>query len=375
MKLRKKGILASAVTAGLFIILAALFGVGELVVSGMTADLHALYAGERWAPEEPYATITLHTDEDAALGRNQAERYAASIESALLQNSIESTGNSSVWAYTYYTETLLDVNGPKAAGKIQTMAAAGSFFTFHPLDFRYGAPFSADDRSLPYVAVLDEEAAWQLFGAVDVVGMEMEVGGQTVTVTGIVRRERDTAAYTKAYGDSPRMYMSYFGYENIFGAADNITTYEAVLPNPVKSFALNIFRTAVNVQEDQTVLQENSARYTFANRFARMQELPYMGMRNDRIMYPYFENELRVIDYRTSVWMTAEITVGVLAVLSLLVSIILLFASGFSVPLLIKLGWQRGEAAWKQHRQNTGSRRRHHRRKKHRPETRGISGV
>ena len=93
------------------------------------------------------------------------------------------------------------------------------------------------------------------------------------------------------------------------------------------------------------------------------------------VIIPYFENELRVIDYRTSVWMTAEIAVGVLAVLSLLVSIILLFASGFSVPLLIKLGWQRGEAAWKQHRQNTGSRRRHHRRKKHRPETRGISGV
>ena len=343
MKLHKKGLLASAFSGLFCILMAVLFAVGEGIAAGLTGDLDTLSAGERWsAAGEPYASITLHTDTDNALSRNQVESYAMAIDTALLNASIASEGSGSIWTYSYFAEDLVSVTGPKATASFRTMAAGGSFFTFHPLEFVYGAPF-VYDRSLPDGIVLDEDAAWRIFGAVDVVGMTVQIGGRDMTVTGIVRKERDSEAYEKAYGDIPRMYMSYYGYERIFGEGNTITTYETVLPNPVKSFAMNIFETAVQIREDSMVVRENSERYTLVNRFNRMTEIPYMGMRNDRIIYPYFENELQVTDYQTSVWMILQTAAGGGAVLGLLVSIICLFASGFSPAAILKTGWRKLE--------------------------------
>lgn len=368
MKLHQKGIRFSGFCAILCVVFALLFAIGEGIAAGLTIDLDALNAGDRWsATGEPYATLTLHTDTENALSRNQIESYAYSIDNALLNESIESSENGSVWTYCYYTEKVLSVKGSKATASLTVMATGGNFYTFHPLQFRYGAPY-VYDKALPDGVVLDEDAAWRIFGAIDVVGMTVEIGGRELTVTGIVEKERDTAGFEKAYGEIPRVYMSYYGYENIYGEENNITTYEVTLPNPVKSFAKNIFETAVSINEDHMVLRENSSRYSLVNRFNRMQELPYMGMRNDRIVYPYFENELQVIDYTTSMWMIAQTIAGALVILTLLSAIIALFASGFSVTAVIKMGWKKTESAWeKRHAEKRRKNRRKKRRKRSAP--------
>lgn len=346
MKLHTKGLRFSGISGILCVLFALLFLLGEGIAAILTGDIDALDAGKRWsAAGEPYATLTLHTDTESALSRNQIESYAHSIDTALLNESIDSPENGNAWAYCYFTEDVISVTGPKATASLTTMATGGSFYTFHPLEFRYGAPY-VFDKSLPDGVVLDENAAWRIFGAVDVVGMTVEIGGREMTVTGIVKKERDSAGYEKAYGEIPRVYMSYYGYENIFGEENNITTFEVTLPNPVKAFAKNIFETAVSVNEDHMMLRENSNRYSIVNRFNRMKELPYMGMRSDRIVYPYFENELQVIDYTTSVWMIAQTIAGACAVLTLLAAIIALFASGFSFSGVAKLWWKKAEAAW-----------------------------
>ncbi|MBE6613859.1 MAG: ABC transporter permease [Ruminococcaceae bacterium] len=343
MKLHKKRMLASGISAGVCVLMVLLFLAGEGITGSRIGELDALNAGERWsASGEPYATVTLHTDTDSAMSLMQVESYSAAMNTALLNASIASSENGSVWTYGYYAEDLVSVTGPKATASFRTMAVGGSFFTFHPLEFLYGAPFSYD-RALPDGIVLDEDAAWRVFGSVDVVGMTVQIGGRDMTVTGIVRKERDDPAYEKAYGDIPRMYMSYYGYENIYGERNNITTYEAVLPDPVKSFAMNIFRNAVQINEDTMTVQENSDRYSLKNRFTRMKELPYMGMRNDRIVYPYFENELQVMDYRTAVRMMFQTAAGAFAVLGLLSAVICLFAAGFAPSAILKNGWQKLE--------------------------------
>ena len=362
MKLHKKGMLASGFSAILCVLFVLLFFLGEWTAAGMTRDLDALNAGERWSADgEPYATITLHTASESALSLNQVESYAMAIESGLRSASIESSESGRVWTYSYFAEDLVTVSGPKAQAPLRTIAAGGSFFTFHPLEFVYGAPF-AYDRALPDGIVLDEDAAWRIFGAVDVVGMTVQIGGRDMTVTGIVRHERQTDGYEKAYGEIPRMYMSYYGYEAIFGTDSSITTYEVTLPNPVKAFAMNIFETAVKINEDTMVIRENSDRYSLTNRFNRMKELPFMGMRNDRIVYPYFENELQVTDYFTSVWMIWQTIAASLAVLSLLASLICLFVSGFSFTAILKMAWKKAEKSLEDRKKNKKHKR--HRRKK-----------
>lgn len=364
MKLHKKGLHFAGFSAILCVLFALLFLVGEGVAAGLTKDLDALNAGERWsATGEPYATLTLHTDTENALSRSQIENYAYSIDNALLNESIESAENASVWTYCYYTEDVISVTGPKATASLRIMATGGSFYTFHPLDFLYGAPY-VFDKALPDGVVLDEDAAWRIFGAIDVVGMTVEINGREMTVTGIVQKERTTDGYEKAYGDIPRLYMSYYGYENIYGENSNITTFEATLPDPVKSFAKNIFKTAVSINEDHMVLRENSDRYSLVNRFNRMRELRYMGMRNDSIVYPYFENELQVVDYTTSVWMIAQTIAGACAILTLLSAIIALFASGFSISGVVKLGWKKAEKSWeKRHAEKRRKKRKHKKRR------------
>ena len=188
--------------------------------------------------------------------------------------------------------------------------------------------------------------------------MTIEAGGRELTVTGITRRERDTEAYEKSYGDMPRMYMSYYGYEVIYGEKSNITTLEMALPNPVKGFGMNIFQTAVQVQEDGMIVRENAIRYTLGNRLERMKELPFMGMRNNRVIYPYFENELQVMDYYTSLWMVFQTVVGMASLLCLLVAIISLFASGFSVTGMVRVAVQYLHAKAKKRKREHISRKR-----------------
>jgi len=372
MKLKKKPLFASGLSALLCLFFAALFAIGEAVAMGLTEDLDSLNAGKRWsAAGEPYATIALHTDAASALTRNEVEHYAMSIDTGLLNASIASPENGSAWTYGYFAETTLAVTGPKATAQISTIAAGGSFFTFHPLEFVYGAPFTYD-RTLPDGVVLDEDAAWRIFGAVDVVGMTLETGGRDLTVTGIVRKERNTEGYEKAYGDLPRMYMSYYGYEAITGEMSNITTYEVTLPNPVKSFAMNIFETAVRINEDSMTVRENSARYTFSSRFQRMKEMPYLGMRTDRIIYPYFENELQVTDYRTALWMQYQVAAAVLSLLCLLTAVICLFAGGFSVTGLLKSAFGNLQRKWEEHKRNSPSRKSRKKKTEHKNVTTDI---
>ncbi len=357
MKLHKKGMFVCALSALLFVLFALLFLAGEGAVSLMSADLDALTGGERWSSTgEPYATMALHTDSESALSRNQVESYALAIDNGLLEASMASeTG--SVWTYGYFTETTMSVKGPKSTSMLQTMAVGGSFFTFHPLTFLYGTYFTYD-KSLPYGVVLDEFAAWRVFGAIDVVGMTMEIGGKEFIVTGITTHERDTEGYLRSYGEIPRMYMSYYGYEILTDDnQNNITTLELALPNPVKGFAKNIFDNAVSINEDTMVLRENHQRYSLVNRFQRMKELPFMGMRNDRIVYPCFENELQVVDYTASLWMIAQTVTGGIAILALLVSVISLFLSGFSFGKVGKMAWHRWEGAFDTYMVNQRKRR------------------
>lgn len=328
----------SAVFAGIAVLFLLLFGGSQLICRNLTADLDALNAGERWsASGEEYATLVLHTDNSTALSEYQVENYVSAVGKALEEAAVTSSDRGSVWTYSFYGESTLQLKGPKSSSAANVMYVGGNFFTFHPLEFLYGSPF-AYDPALPDGVVLDDELAWRLFGTLNVVGMEITWNERVLTVTGIVAGERDSAAYEKAYGDTPRMYMSYYGYKAGTYADGGFTTFEVTLPNPVDGFADGIFRGAVQINEDAMVLKENSSRYTFLNRCRIIPTLPYMGMRTDRIVYPYFENELQTLDFHSALWTLAGLICAGLGVLAFLTALISLFCSGFSPTALLKQG-------------------------------------
>ncbi len=344
-KVNTKLLRLSGIFAVIFAASALIIGILEGIVLGISGTIDFIDAGERWsASGDRFAVITLYTEENAALTKDQVDSWIHKTDAALLESSISPKENARSWAYTYAVEKTLAVSGPKAQTTAEVIAAGGDFFVFHPQEFVYGSAF-LNDPSNPNGVVIDEELAWKIFGATDIVGMELTVNGVPFTVSGISRRISDKGIYAYTYGERPRMYMSYAGYIKLYGDEAHITMYEAALPNAVKGFARNIFNGAVSANEETMSVMEASDRFSLLNRYNNMKILKYSWIRENKIEYPYWENEAKVSDYHCAILMIFEVTFAAAAVLSMLLAFILLRISGYTVTDTVKNWYHKIEAS------------------------------
>ena len=342
-KVNKKVLKASGIVALVMIGALLLTGLLELAVLGMKGRLDFLGAGKRWsASGDRFAVVSLYAEQGAGLTGDDAVGWARSIDAGLLEASVTPKEGARSWAYCYAADDTLSVRGTKGSVNAETLAVGGDFFVFHQLSFKYGSGF-LNDESNPMGVVLDRDLAWRVYGAENIIGMTVEIGGEEFVIVGIAERESNSGPYKKAYGDSPRLYMSYAGYRKIGSAG--VTTFEAALPNPVTGFAMNIFKGAVHANESQSVMREVTDRFSLKNRFHNMKELSYAWVSVNKIEYPYWENEARVYDYRAAVLMIFEVFTAAVAVSSLLLSFILLRVSGYSVIQSGKNLWKRASEA------------------------------
>ncbi len=330
---------ASGITALVMIGAALLCGILELCVLGMHNSLDYLGAGKRWSADgERYAVVGMYTEQNAGISPDEAEGWVRSVDSALLEASVTPNEGARSWAWTYGTDAVLPVSGTKGTVNAEVLAVAGDFFVFHQLAFRYGGGF-LNDNSNPMGVVLDRDLAWRVYGAENIVGMTVTVNGEEYTIVGITDRESSSAAYKKAYGDTPRMYMSYRGYAKV--AESGVSFFEAALPNSVRGFAMNIFSSAVRVNEDSSAVLEATDRFSLKNRYDNMKELAYAWVSINKIEFPYWENEARVCDYRAAVMMLFEVAFAAVAGTSLILSFILLRISGWTLTGSVKTLWKR----------------------------------
>ena len=335
-KVNRKQLAASGIAAIVFAVSVVLLGIFEGIVAGMSGSLDFLDAGKRWSADgERFAVLTLYTEESAALSADQVETWLRAIDTKLLESSVTPKENARSWAYTYAAEETMTVTGTRDKASAEVIAAGGDFFVFHPQELVCGS-FFLNDASNPDGVVIDEDLAWKIFGAVNIVGMELTIDGIPFTVTGVSRRASDSGIYDYTYGERPRMYMSYAGYVKVRGDKAHITMLETALPNAVKGFAQNIFRGSVTVNEETMAVQEATERFSLANRYSNMKILKYSWIRENKIEYPYWENEAKVADYRCAVLMIFETALAALAVCSMLVSFVLLRISGYTVTDSVK---------------------------------------
>lgn len=351
-KVNKKQLLASGILALVFVATALVVGIFELVVSGIAGTIDFLDAGERWSSSgERFAVLTLYTEEGSALSKDQVETWAHQMDAALLESSITPSENGRSWAYTYAVEETMSVTGPRDKATAEVTAAGGDFFVFHPQEFVYGSPF-LNDPSNPNGVVLDEDLAWKIFGATDVVGMEMTINDVPFVVSGITKRASDRSIYNYTYGERPRMFMSYAGYIKLRGDDSHITMFEATLPNPVRSFARNLFDKVITTNEETMTVLEASDRFSLQNRWNNSKQLKYSWIRENKIEYPYWENEAKVADYRCAILMLFETAFAALSVASMLLSFILLRISGYTVTDSVKNLYRKLEKKRAERRKN-----------------------
>lgn len=247
----------------------------------------------RWSIEKDVAQISCFFSPNAGVSEYTIQSFEHTLDSALQEASITQDSenvNARLWADAYSADGRISISSERASLEADAIGIGGDFFLFHPLPLLSGSYFSGNDLMQDY-CVLDEDAAWQLFGSNDVAGMTVTIGGVPHMVTGVVERPKGRLAEAAGL-DATLVYVSYQTLSEL-GGNNGINHYEIVMPNPVSDFAYNMVKDKIGVAEKDAEIIENTSRYSLLSRLTVIGDFGTRSMNGKAIIYPYWENIAR----------------------------------------------------------------------------------
>ncbi len=284
-----KKLLLSISGAISFVIFLILLGVTNHMAN--TQDSQQMAA--RWSEKKDVAQVSCFFSQNADITIDSIELFQYSVDTALQEASIttESTNEGArLWVDAYSADGKIEISSDRAAIEADAIGIGGDFFLFHPFQLLSGSYFSGNDLNQDY-CVIDEDAAWQLFGSNNVAGMTVYIGGRPHLVSGVVRRPQGRLEKAAGLSDT-LVYVSYQTLSEL-GTNNGINHYEIVMPNPVSNFAENLVRENFGSNEKEVEIIENTSRYSFVNRIQVMMDFGTRSMNGKAIIYPFWENIAR----------------------------------------------------------------------------------
>lgn len=277
---------------------------------------------ERWSREGKASQVSCFFSVNAGISEDRIMEFEHSIDSALADAAVvqesENPG-ARLWADAYSADGKITVSSDRSSLEADAVGIGGDFFLFHPLKLLSGSYFSGNDLMQDY-CVIDQDAAWQLFGSNDVAGMTVYISGIPHIVTGVVQREE--GRLTEAAGlDGSLIYVSYQTL-NELGKNNGINHYEIVMPDPVTDFAYNYIKENLAASEKEAEVVENTSRYSFLSRLKLIPQFGTRSMNGKAIIYPYWENVARGYE-------------DILAVVTLFEMLFLLYAAALALIFFI----------------------------------------
>lgn len=277
-------------------------------------------AAERWSSEGNVSQVSCFFSVDSGISEDRLISFEHTIDGALTNAAVTLTSENPgarMWADAYSADGKITLSTDKAKLEADAIGIGGDFFLFHPLTLLYGSYFSGNDLNSDY-CVIDEDAAWQLFGSSDVAGMTVFIGGRPHIVTGVI--ERPEGRLEEAAGlDSTLIYVSYNTLEE-YGRSNGLNHYEIVMPNPVSGFAYDYVKENLGSDEKESEVVENTSRYSFLSRLKVLGTFGTRSMNGKAIIYPYWENIARGYE-------------DILALLTLFEMLFLLYPAGLALVL------------------------------------------
>lgn len=300
-----------------------------LVLAGISAWMigkqETQQAASRWSEKKDVAQVSCFFSVNAHVTEDALITFSHMLDSALEEASVVSESenpDARLFADAFSATGTITISSNLGSITSDAIGIGGDFFLFHPLQLINGAFFSGNDLMQDY-CVLDEMAAWKLFGSNDIAGQTVEIAGVTHIVTGVVKH-KETDLYKAAGLDDMLVYVSYDSLEK-YGTNNGINHYEVVMPNPVKGYALDYVTKNIGVNEREVEIVENSSRYSLLNRIKQIKELPTRSMNGKAIIYPYWENIARVYADVLVVLMLLELLFFGFPVIILCITLILLW--------------------------------------------------
>jgi len=280
-----------------------LFWIVRGITNSQIFGLQDQKMAERWAPEGGYAQVSAFLPETQGITPDTLQYFEYSLKDALKKESIESEStnpDARLIASCYTAEGTISVKSAYASVNLKAVGVGGDFFQFHQLELLGGGYFSENDINDDY-CVLDEVAAWKLFGSNDICGQVIYVGEVPLIVRGVVAQPEDKISKTAGAGKE-MCYVSY-NFLSTYGSISGVTDYEIVMPNPVPGFAMGKVKSLLGVNENDMVIVENSDRFSMENRWYLLKNIRYRSMVTQDISYPWWENVARSYEDLV-VWLT-----------------------------------------------------------------------
>lgn len=263
------------------------------VINHIIGAQDAQQMAERWSETGNAAQVSCFFAAGSDTTEDTILMFEHGIDSALTEASVvqesENPG-ARLWTDAYSADGKITLTNNKSSVSADAIGIGGDFFLFHPLRLLNGAYFSGNDLMQDY-CVIDEDAAWQLFGSSDVAGMTVYIAGIPHIVMGVVERPAGRLAESAGL-DGTLVYVSLETLENL-GTSYGINHYEIVMPDPVTGFAYNHVKENLGSDEKAAEVVENSTRYSLLSRLKLIGQFGTRSMNGKGIIYPYWENIAR----------------------------------------------------------------------------------
>ncbi len=249
-------------------------------------------AAARWDEEGNCAQVSCFFEESVEIDEFMLMSFERQLEQSLLEvlpaEDVSDESGKRLFIDAYSSLGSITVTSEK--GKLEAASAVGiggDFFLFHPLQLVSGGYFSGNDLMKDSV-ILDEDAAWQLFGSNDIAGKSVMIGNVPHYVAGVVKRQEGRFAEGAGL-DKTVVYVSN---ETLaaYGTSDGISNYEVAAPDPVKRFVYNCVKEKLGVEEDKMIVVENSSRYSLESLVPVILDFGTRSMQNAAVKFPYWEN-------------------------------------------------------------------------------------
>lgn len=275
-------------------------------------DLYDQQAAGRWSDEDDYAQLSCFYPVTEKPTDYDFQSLHHSIEEALKNASMESEIEGTKLFIDAYSMTgSLMLSTDNADMEVKAVGVTEEFFQFHPISLLKGSYFDENMLMMDGI-ILDEDAAFTLYGSNDVVGMPVFVGNSQYYIRGVVERD-DSFMSKKAGLDSSVCYVPAETLLNL-GVVEGSYTYEVLMPNPVDGFAKDILMKALNDTEGRLEVVENSARFLPEARKEILWDYAVRSMSSKGILYPYWENVARAMENIAAALYAVQMVTFVLAV-------------------------------------------------------------
>lgn len=284
----------------------------------VSRQLTSLDAADAWrgSSEMAFAQIGCFLPVDQTREETEIFQFRQTLDRKFTEESLLAPEGGSLYVDAYSAEARLTVTGDHGSAEVPVVGVGGEFFLFHPLQLRSGGYLSGKDLMQDRV-VLDETLAWTLFGSPDVTGMTVKVGEVPLQVAGVIRREQDYASRA-AYPENTGMFLSWSAFSAL--TEQGISCYEIVLPNLISGYGLGLVQENFQIGRGDVV--ENSARYSLKSLLNVVKNFGKRSMRTNGVIYPYWENAVRMTEDHLALLLVLIILLLVCPVVSLTVSVI-----------------------------------------------------